>query len=157
MLRYLYYHNFRYPSSCKTATDYILFAINLWALGDEYQINPLCRYAFERLKEQMAAIPAESLRRVHSNFPRIAHAAYDKLPYTGKLVKLLVVRLAKENIFELLAHEDVISMIQDLPEFAKDLLTLQAADQCKIQGQRMITNTVVEEETGSSGLPLRLL
>lgn len=157
MLCYLYYHNFRYPSGCKTATDYILFAINLWALGDEYQINPLCRYVFERLKEQMIGIPAESLRRVLSNFPRIAHAAYDKLPYTGKLVKLLVVRLAKENIFELLAHENITSMIQELPEFAKDLMTMQAADQCKNRNQRRITNTVVEEGTGSNDLTLRLL
>ncbi|KAF4541461.1 Btb poz domain protein [Lasiodiplodia theobromae] len=156
MLRYLYYHNFRFPSSCKTATDYIVFAINLYALGDEYHIDPLCRYAFERLKEQTTNIPAESLERILSNFPRIAHAAYDQLPYTGKRIKLLVVSLAKDNIFKLLAHEGILSLIQELPEFARDLLALQGADQFKIRGQRMIKNTFVEEETGANDLPLRL-
>ncbi|KAK0614785.1 hypothetical protein DIS24_g11927 [Lasiodiplodia hormozganensis] len=154
MLRYLYYHNFRFPSSCKNATDYIVFAINLWALGDEYQIDPLCGHVFETLKGQMAKISDVSLMRVLSNFPRIAHAAYDKLSYRGRSVKLLVVHLAKKNIFVLLDDENFIPLIQELLEFAADLLALQAVSQCK--NRRMITSTIVDEEKGSNNLPLRL-
>lgn len=112
---------FLYSSTYRTLASDLKFHVEMYAIGDEFDLPRLCQVARTRFREDLPS------RRIdQTNFLRMIPQIYESTPETDRGLRDIAVWFARQN-YDLYIRDDLKDMfngtLQSTWLFTKDLLT----------------------------------